>query len=58
MTSPSLLHVVSQAPKRKKPDTRVGLLNSAFKYIPAASTDVKATFERVRAELAQKGKTR
>jgi hypothetical protein len=58
MTYPSLLHVVSQAPKRKKPDTRKGLLNPAFVYVPAAQTDVRATLDKVRAELAQKGKTR
>jgi hypothetical protein len=56
MTSPSLLHVVSQAPKRKKPDTRHGLLNASFRYTPAASTDIRKLFDKVRAEMAQRGK--
>jgi hypothetical protein len=42
-------------PKRRKPDTRKGLMNPSFVYVPAASTDVRATFNRIRAEMA-KGK--
>jgi hypothetical protein len=47
------LHVVKQ---KRQPDTRVGLMNPEFRYVPAAATDVRATFNRVRAELARKGK--
>lgn len=32
------------------------LLDPRFKYVPAASTDIRKTFERVRREMAAKGK--
>ena len=46
------LHVVA----KPKPDPRFGLLNPAFVYTPAANTDIRALFERVRRELAKPGK--
>lgn len=33
-----------------------GLMDPRFVYVPAAATNVAKTFERVRAEMAQKGK--
>ena len=47
----STLQVVPQ-PKRVQVETRVGLFNPSFKYIRAAETDVRATFERIRREQA------
>lgn len=56
MKRPSSLHIV-EPPARKK-DNRVGLLNPDFVYVKAANTDIRATFERIRAGLAQKGKSK
>jgi hypothetical protein len=53
MKRESALHVVA-APKRKK-DTRVGLMNPEFVYVKHEATDIRKTFERIRAELAKKG---
>ena len=53
MKRPSSLHIV---PQPRKADTRVGLLNDSFKYVNAANTDVRKTFDRIRAELALKAK--
>lgn len=55
MKRESALHVVTQAPKRKR-DQRVGLLNPEFEYTRAAETDIRARFDRIRAEMAKKGK--
>lgn len=49
------LRVVSPSTKRAKPDNRVGLMNPAFVYVNAANTNIRATFERVRQQMA-KGK--
>lgn len=49
------LHVVPP-PKRRK-DTRVGLLNPDFKYVKHESTDIRKTFARIRAEMAQRSKS-
>lgn len=48
------LRVVTPS-KRAKTDQRVGLMNPAFVYVPAANTNIRATFERVRQQMA-KGK--
>jgi hypothetical protein len=53
MKTTSTLHVVT--PTKRKKDTRVGLLNPSFVYTPAAKTDVRATLDRIRAEMAQRG---
>jgi hypothetical protein len=37
---------------RAEPKPIGGLLDSRFKYVPACKTDVAATLERVRRELA------
>jgi hypothetical protein len=43
-------------PPKRKTDSRIGLLNPAFVYTRAAETDINARFDRIRAELAKKGK--
>lgn len=55
MSREAALRVVATPTKRKKRDDRVGLMNPAFVYIKAAETDVRATFERIRQQMA-KGK--
>lgn len=40
------------------PAARVGLLNPAFVYIPAASTDIRARFEAIRAAQKQEKKVK
>jgi hypothetical protein len=55
MKRDSTLHIVTPEPKRKK-DARVGLLNASFVYVPHEKTDIRKTFERVRAEMAQRSR--
>jgi hypothetical protein len=55
MKPTSTLHVVTPTPKRKK-DTRVGLMNPSFVYVKHESTDIRKTFARIRAEMAQRSK--
>jgi hypothetical protein len=43
--------------KRKKRDTRVGLLNPEFVYTRAAETDIRKRFARILAEQAKGKKT-
>ena len=38
----------------KKTDTRVGLMNPGFVYVPASQTDIRKTFERIKAQLKAK----
>ena len=42
--------IVPPAPK----DTRVGLMNPSFVYTPASQTDIRKTFERIRAQQGKK----
>lgn len=42
---------VSLPPKKEKPIG--GLLDARFKYVPAASTDIRKTLDRVRKEIAE-----
>jgi hypothetical protein len=46
------LHIVAP----EKQDKRIGLMNPKFVYTPAAQTDIRKTFERIRAQLNSKGK--
>ena len=50
------LHFPRLVPVERKRDTRVGLLNPSFKYVNSGNTDLRATFERIRREMAAKGK--
>jgi len=36
---------------------RVGLLNPAFVYVPAANTNIRLLFERVRQQMAQRSQS-
>jgi hypothetical protein len=38
----------------RRTDPRVHLTDPTFKYVPAAATDIRATFERIRAEASAK----
>ena len=49
------MNVKYQSPAPAAPaKARVGLLNPAFVYRSAASTDIRQTFERIRAAQANK----
>jgi hypothetical protein len=63
MKADSKLHVVKPAapkpaPKKrtKKAEIRVGLMDPSFKYVHSTQTNIAATFARIKAELAAKGK--
>ena len=51
--NPCPLRAVPVAPA-KRIDTRVGLMNPGFVYVPASQTDIRKTFERIKAQLKAK----
>lgn len=46
-------HLEASNERQVKDANRVGLLDPGFVYVPAASTDIRATFARVREQMAR-----
>ena len=51
--NPRPLRAVPKPPAQRI-DTRVGLMNPGFVYVPASQTDIRKTFERIRAQIKAK----